>query len=237
MFEPNSIRTLVFDVLGTVVDEAGSVRSEFTGAMVAAGGTPQQGGELARAWSQRFDELLKAIHERTVPWRSTDDLYREALIHSLPEEPRLPKATVRHLAQVSHRLQPWPDAVDALQALSERFLIVALSNGNMSMLADMFRNAGLRWHCVLSGEMVHAYKPDPSVYRLAIDMLHLDPARTLMVAAHPWDLRAAATHGMRTAYIKRAGEGELRDTDRIDVAVDDLSELAAYFEASQEIGA
>jgi 2-haloacid dehalogenase len=237
MFEPHSIRTLVFDVLGTVVDEAGSVRSELTGAMVSAGGTPQQGEELTRAWSQRVDELLAAIRERAVPWRSADDLYRDALIHSLPEKPRLPEATIRYLAQVGHRLQPWPDAVGALQALSERFLIVALSNGNMSMLSDMFRNAGLRWHCVLSGELVHAYKPDPSVYRLAIDMLHLDPARTLMVAAHPWDLRAAATLGMRTAYVKRAGEGKLRTTDRIDVAVDGLAELAAYFEASHEIGA
>jgi hypothetical protein len=38
-----------------------------------------------------------------------------------------------------------------------------------------------------------------------------------MVAAHPWDLRAAATHGLRTAYIERAGEGDPDPSDRFDL--------------------
>ena len=75
---------------------------------------------------------------------------------------------------------------------------MALSNGSLPMLTDLFAATGLTWHCVLSGEMVHAYKPDPAVYRLALDRIALDPRRTLMVAAHPWDLRAAAAQGLRT---------------------------------------
>lgn len=90
---------------------------------------------------------------------------------------------------------------------------MALSNGNLSMLTDMFAAAGLTWHCVLSGELVRAYKPDPAVYQLALDRLALDPRRTLMVAAHPWDLRATATHGLRTASIERAGEGAPEPSD------------------------
>ena len=106
--------------------------------------------------------------------------------------------------------------------------IVALSNGNLSMLTDMFAAAGLTWHCVLSGEMVHAYKPDPAVYRLAVDRLALDPRRTLMVAAHPWDLRAAAAYGLRTAYIQRAGEGEPDPSDTFHLTAPDLAALAAW---------
>jgi 2-haloacid dehalogenase len=64
------------------------------------------------------------------------------------------------------------------------------------------------------------------VYRLALDRLELDPRRTLMVAAHPWDLRAAATHGLRTAYVERAGEGDPAPTDAFDLAVPDLAALA-----------
>jgi 2-haloacid dehalogenase len=76
--------------------------------------------------------------------------------------------------------------------------------------------------------MVHAYKPDPAVYRLALDRLALDPRRTLMVAAHhPWDLRAAAAQGLHTAYIQRAGEGVPEPSDRFDLAVPDLAALAA----------
>jgi 2-haloacid dehalogenase len=102
-----------------------------------------------------------------------------------------------------------------------------VSNGNLSMLTDLFAAAGLTWHCVLSGEMVRAYKPDPSVYRFALDRLALDPRRTLMVAAHPWGLHAAATHGLRTAYIQRAGEGAPAPSDTFDLSVPDLTALAA----------
>jgi 2-haloacid dehalogenase len=79
---------------------------------------------------------------------------------------------------------------------------------------------------VLSGELVHAYKPDPAVYRLALDKLALDPRRTFMVAAHPWDLRAAATHGLRTAYIERASEGIPAPSDTFDLTAPDLAALA-----------
>jgi 2-haloacid dehalogenase len=174
---------------------------------------------------RHFADLVSAIRAGA-PWRSTDDLNAEALAGTLRGGPALPGAAVRHLALAGHRLQPWPDTREALRRLAGRFTIVALSNGNLPMLTDIFAAAGLTWHCVLSGEMVHAYKPDPAVYRLAVDRLGLDPRRTLMVAAHPWDLRAAAAHGLRTAYIQRAGEGDPRPSDTFDLTAAGLAALA-----------
>jgi 2-haloacid dehalogenase len=216
---------LLFDVLGTVVDEAGSMRAELAAALDQAGAV-QQAGALAAAWARRFAALVSSIGEGA-PWRSTDELNAEALADVLPNGPRLPEATVRHLALAGHRLMPWPDSQAALRRLARRFTTVALSNGNLSMLTDLFTAGGLTWHCVLSGETVHAYKPDPAVYRLAVDRLALDPRRTLMVAAHPWDLRAAAAHGLRTAYVQRAGEGAPEPSDTFDLTVPDLAALAA----------
>jgi len=219
------IETLLFDVLGTVVDEAGSMRAELAAAL----DLPDAGGQaevLAAAWERRFAALVSSIRQGA-PWRSTDDLNGEALIDVLRDGPRLPDATVRQLALAGHRLRPWPDSQAALRAVAGRFATVALSNGNLSMLTDLFAAGGLTWHCVLSGEMVHAYKPDPAVYRLALDRLALDPRRTLMVAAHPWDLRAAAALGLRTAHIQRAGEGAPAPSDTFDLTVPDLAALAA----------
>jgi 2-haloacid dehalogenase len=226
MINADDVDTLVFDVLGTVVDEAGSMRDELAAALEQAGAQPQEAEALAEAWARRFGELLAAIGEGA-PWRSTDDLNAAALADVLRDGPSLPDAAVRQLARVGHRLRPWPDAPQALRRLAGRFAIVALSNGNLSMLTDLFAAAGLTWHCVLSGEMVHAYKPDPAVYRFAIDRLALDPQRTLMVAAHPWDLRAAAAHGLRTAYIERAGEGSPEPSDIFDLMAPDLAALAS----------
>jgi 2-haloacid dehalogenase len=221
----DDVDTLLFDILGTVVDEAGSMRAELAAALNQAD-AGQRTQALAAAWERRFAALVSSIGEGA-PWRSTDDLNGEALADALRDGPRLPEATVGQLALAGHRLRPWPDARDALGRLAQRFTIVALSNGNLSMLTDMFAGGGLTWHCVLSGEMVHAYKPDPAVYRFAVNRLALDPRRTLMVAAHPWDLRAAATHGLRTAYIERAGEGTPEPSDTFDLTSPDLAGLAS----------
>lgn len=181
----DDVGILLFDVLGTVVDEAGSMRAELVAALDQVGVARRQGEALAAAWQQRFAALVASIHQGAA-WRSTDELNAEALAGVLRNGPRLPEATARHLALAGHRLKPWPDAQAALRSLAQRFTIVALSNGNLSMLTDLFAGAGLSWHAVLSGEMVHAYKPDPAVYQLALNRLALDPRRTLMVAAHPW---------------------------------------------------
>lgn len=222
----DDIGTLLFDVLGTVVDEAGSMRAELATALDQAGAGREQAEDLAAAWERRFTALVASIREGA-PWQSTDDLNARALADVLHGGPPLPATTVRHLALAGHRLRPWPDSVAALQRLAQRYTTVALSNGNLSMLTDLFAGAGLTWHGVLSGEMVHAYKPDPAVYRLALDRLALDPRRTLMVAAHPWDLRAAAAHGLRTAYIQRAAEGQHEPPDSFDLTIPDLAALAA----------
>jgi 2-haloacid dehalogenase len=221
----DDIQTLLFDVLGTVVDEAGSMRADLAAALDQAD-AGWQTQTLAAAWQQRVAALESSIR-KGAPWQSADDLNAAALADILRDGPHLPEATLRQLALAGHRLKPWPDAQPALHRLAGRFTIVALSNGNLSMLTDLFSAAGLTWHCVLSGEMVHAYKPDPAVYQLALDRLALDPHRTLMVAAHPWDLRAAATHGLHTAYIQRASEGAPAPTDTFDLTVPDLAALAA----------
>ena len=225
MIRADDIDVLLFDVLGTVVDEAGSMRAELAAALDEAGSQAREADALAAAWAGNFSALVAEVGDGG-PYRSTDELNATALAAALRDGPPLPAGVVQRLAAVGHRLRPWPDAREALTRLAGRFAVVALSNGNLSMLTDSFAAGGLTWHCVLSGEMVQAYKPDPAVYRLAMDRLSLNPNRTLMVAAHPWDLRAAAGYGLRTAYIERAGEGTPEPSDTFDLSVPDLAALA-----------
>jgi 2-haloacid dehalogenase len=127
---------------------------------------------------------------------------------------------------------PWPDTVAGLYRLKARYPISTLSNGNLSLLVDMARHAGLPWDAVLSAELFGHYKPDPEVYLGAARLLGLPPSALLMVAAHPSDLRAAAACGLRTAYVTRPlergpgvplppwrpGDFDLVATDFIDLA-------------------
>ena len=237
---PAGVATLIFDVLGTVVDEAGSVSAETARALAATGAGAAQADRVATEWTRRVEELTGQVAAGKAPWRSNDALRRDALLEALrtagPDglSPALAgdqalaghQALIDDLALVGHRLRPWPDSPRGLHALAGHFTVVALSNASLAQLASMSAAGGLGWHCVLSGELTRAYKPDPSVYQMALDLLGLDPSRAMMVAAHPWDLRAAAGHGMRTAYVARPAEGTPAADDQFDVYATDLAHLA-----------
>ena len=229
MITAADVCTLLFDVIGTVVDEGGTMRAEVAAVLEAAGVTePGRAEALAAAWESRSWSLTAAL-EGGGPWVSTDEVNARALAEVLAGGgPELSAEAVQWLGQVGDRLRPWPDSAAALTALARRFTVVALSNGNLATLAALSAQGGLTWHAVLSAELMGVRKPDPAVYRFALDRLALDPARTLMVAAHPWDLRAAAACGLRTAYIERAGEGRPEPSDCFDLSCPDLAALAAY---------
>ena len=87
--------------------------------------------------------------------------------------------------------------------MKERFLITTLSNGNVSLLTNMAKRAGLPWDCVISAELFHHYKPDPEAYLGTAELLDVKPGELMLVAAHPGDLRAADAAGLMTAYVDR----------------------------------
>ena len=82
-----------------------------------------------------------------------------------------------------------------LTRLKEKFIITTLSNGNMSLLTNMAKRAGLPWDCVISAELFHHYKPDREAYLGCADLLDVPPDELMLVAAHPSDLRAARDAG------------------------------------------
>jgi 2-haloacid dehalogenase len=242
---PAGVTALIFDVLGTVVDEAGSVAAETARALATVGGGPAQADHVAREWSRRVEALTGQVAAGEAPWRSNDALRRDALLGALrtagpgglpaladdqarPGDQALADqpALIDDLALIGHRLRPWPDSPRGLRALASHFTVVALSNASLAQLASMSAAGGLGWHCVLSAELTRAYKPDPSVYQMALDLLDLDPRHAMMIAAHPWDLRAAAEHGMHTGYVARPGEGTPAAADHFDVYATDLADLA-----------
>src|SRR5260370_37590 len=103
--------------------------------------------------------------------------------------------------RVWHRLKPWHDSVAGLARLKKKFPIAPLSNGNVSLLADMAKNAGLPWALILSAELPRHYKPDREAYLSAVELLSLKPADVMMTAAHRNDLAAARGFGSWTGVI------------------------------------
>jgi 2-haloacid dehalogenase len=228
-----SVKALVFDVFGTVVDWRGSVIRELE-AMARAKGLAGDWAGFADAWRGGYQPAMQRVRSGELPWTRIDDLHRLILDRLLAERgiTALSEAETDQLNRAWHRLDPWPDAVAGLGRLKRRFIIGTLSNGNMALLVDLAKHGGLPWDVVLSAELARHYKPDPEAYRLPPDVLGLRPSEVMLVAAHPSDLAAAAREGLRTGYVARPLEwGPGRKPHDVsaasfDVVASDFNDLA-----------
>ena len=224
----------MFDVFGTVVDWRSSV--------IRAGQALRPEVDwpaFADAWRAGYQPAMEEVRSGRRPWVKLDLLHREILDRLLEDFSltALGEQQIRNLNLVWHRLDPWPDAIDGLTRLKRRYIIAPLSNGNVSLLVEMAKRAGLPWDAVLSAELARAYKPDPRAYLTACDLLGCEPREAMMVAAHQSDLRAAAATGMRTAFVERPlehGPGAAVDIARdpaFDFHARDLLDLADQLDA------
>jgi 2-haloacid dehalogenase len=204
-------RILAFDVFGTVVDWHGSIAREVDAMRLGV-----DGGEFALAWREGYQPAMQRVRSGELGWTLIDDLHRiilDALLSKFGID-GLDEAQKKHLNKVWHRLDPWPDSVESLQRLKSRFTICTLSNGNIGLLANMAKRAGLPWDCILSAEVFRAYKPDPATYLGVARVFDVAPQEVMLVAAHHDDLAGACACELRTAYIERPlefGAGRPKD--------------------------
>jgi 2-haloacid dehalogenase len=228
-----SVRALVFDVFGTVVDWRTSVTREVQ-ELAKRKGLTVDAAKFADAWRAGYGPGMNRVRTGELPWTRLDALHRMILEKILIDfgVTALSEAETDALNRAWHRLQPWPDAVGGLTRLKKRFIIAPLSNGNISLMTDLAKHSGLPWDCILGAELVRHYKPDREVYQSAADFLDLKVADVMMVAAHLGDLRAAKGAGLRTALVTRPleygpnGRPDLKPDSSVDVAAKDFDDLA-----------
>lgn len=191
---------LAFDIFGTVVDWHGSIQREVQALYPAV-----DADAFALAWRAGYQPAMARVRSGELGWTRIDELHRLILDGLLPRFglDHLGEAERQHLNRVWHRLDPWPDTVQGLTRLKTRFTLCTLSNGNIGLLTNMAKRAGLPWDCILSAEVFRAYKPDPRTYLGAAHTFDVAPADVMLVAAHQDDLAAARACGLGTAYIER----------------------------------
>jgi 2-haloacid dehalogenase len=232
------IQALAFDVFGTVVDWRAGVAREAERAL-AAKGHALDWGAFADGWRARYLPAMAKVSRGERPFVTLDVLHRENLVELLAERgiAGLTDAEIDELNLAWHRLDPWPDVLEGMARLRRRFILGSLSNGNLRLIVDMARRAGMSWDAILGGDVARAYKPAPEAYDAAARLLGLAPAECLMVAAHPADLAAAAARGLRTAYVHRPLErGPGREAARPAAGTFDY-QVDSFIELAQALGA
>ena len=201
------VKAVLFDVFGSVVDWRGSLIGELS-AWGAARGLNVNWTALVDAWRGAYMPSMDRVRRGELPWTVLDDLHRATLEDLVVRfgATGLSGEELDFINRGWHRLRPWPDAVAGLTRLKTRYIIGPLSNGNVALLVNMAKAAGLPWDMVCSTELFRRYKPDPETYLGACGLLRLPPAQVMMAAAHNGDLRAARALGLKTCFFARPTE-------------------------------
>ncbi|KAJ8469078.1 hypothetical protein ONZ51_g9225 [Trametes cubensis] len=238
------VEAFVFDVFGTTVNWYGNITRTLA---EYAQGTQEDWGAFADEWRKGYFAQARSVAQSGQGNTNMDIVHREArhVSHRGGPVSLMPRLHNRsssrcfnqHVGSTSpwHRSDGWPDVSRGLYAVKKKKIVVALSNGNMRFLVDVAKHADLPWDAVLSVDLFGTCKPNPKVYQGALHYLELPPEKCAMVAAHLWDLEAAAKHGMKTVYVPRPeshdGEEGLvvkakAEGGNVDVVVESFEALA-----------
>ena len=203
-------KALAFDVFGTVVDWRTCVARESAEFLARIGEDPGDAAAFADAWRGQYIAVMVGMRKSGRAFVPLDVLHREMLEAALRargvDPAGLDDALLADWNRAWHRLDPWPDVLEGLARLKTRFPIVTCSNGNIALIMNMARRAGLPWDAILGAEVSRAYKPDPRAYLHTAEVLGIAPHELCLVAAHHGDLAGARAAGLLCAYVDRPEE-------------------------------
>jgi 2-haloacid dehalogenase len=227
-----TVRALIFDVFGTLVDWRTSIAREAE-TMLKPLGYSLDWLAFADAWRGEYQGAMDEVRSGRIPFCKLDVLHRRNLDIILPRfnADKLSEEQRRELNLAWHKLDAWPDVPPGLVRLKRRYMLAPCSNGNISLMVDLARRNHLPWDAILGAEIAGDYKPKPRVYLSSCEAFDVKPDECMMVAAHTKDLMAAAALGLRTGHIARPnengpGRGETAPADKVDFAAQSLEDLA-----------
>ena len=221
----NHIKAIAFDLYGTLFDVhsvAVQCDEQF----------PGRGQEISNVWRQKQLEYtwLRSLMNRYIPFEHvTEEALRFTIRHLGLE---LDERACRSLSDAYLRLQAYPEVPDALRALRDRGLKLAiLSNGSPHSIDAVVTNAGLRnsFDHLLSVDPVRVYKPDNRAYELAEQTFGVGRREILFVSSNAWDATGARYFGFPTCWINRGGKTFEEMGQRPDWEVNGLDRLVTLF--------
>ncbi len=217
-----SVAAVWFDLYGTLV-----TIEPLAAACEAV--SPGRGAELAGRWRQRQLEASWLSSLMDV-WQPFDVVTRAALRVAAAELGLGDR--LEGLDGAFERLPPSPGARPVLDRLREAGVLVGvLSNGSSDMIGRTLRQSKLASSidAIRSVDEVRRYKPDPLVYRLAVERSGVRPDRIGFVTANGWDAAGAAASGLRVAWLRADPAAELPAVGAPPVTVATWTDLPKLF--------
>ncbi|WFP50307.1 haloacid dehalogenase type II [Methylomonas sp. EFPC3] len=203
---PNPVRAEAATGIKAVAFDGFTVFDPRPIAVLAESLFPGQGQALAQTWRTRQFEytwLRTLMGNYADFWQVT----AEALDFAVRQHHLDVSGEKRdRLLQSFLRLEPWPDAKEALLQMKAAGLRLAfLSNFTAAMLDACVKHAGLEgiFEAHLSTDRVRAFKPDPRAYQMGVDAFELPRAQIAFAAFGGWDAAGAKAFGYPTFWVNR----------------------------------
>lgn len=213
------ITACVFDAYGTLFDVHSAVRRYSS--------QIKESEAVSALWRAKQLEYtwLRSLMGRYVDfWQVTADALDFAL-----ETYGISDTVIRQdLLQAYMTLSCYSEVPDVLDRLKRKGIRCAiLSNGSPQMLSSAVKNSGLSefFDAVISVDMISQYKPDPRVYRLAVDELKVEKSKIAFQSSNAWDAAGANAYGFNVVWVNRFKQKPERLNTSVDIELTDLEKL------------
>ena len=189
---------LSFDCYGTLVDWERAITSTLQTILLSHDAH----------WNDNV--LLNCFAQWEPVEQDTGGIYRQVLNRVLKRfATRLGfVATQSQFAQFEEciaQAEPFSDTVNALRALQSTFQLAIISNTDEDLFALTASNLEIPFDFVITAEAVGKYKPDPLVFRQALEQFTCSKSRVLHVAQSLFhDVAPANNLGIATVWIDRS---------------------------------
>ncbi|MBX9256042.1 haloacid dehalogenase type II [Desmonostoc muscorum CCALA 125] len=234
MINLNKYKTLTFDCYGTLIDWENGILGGLKPVL------------LAHNKNLDDNQILELFGEFEAELEQGEYIkYREVLrrvVQKFGERIGF-EPTAEEINSLANSIQYWlpfPDTVEALTTLKQKFRLVIISNIDDDLFAFSAKHLEVEFDQIITAEQAKSYKPSLNNFKLAIERINLPLDEILHVAASVYhDIVAAKSLGLSTVWVnRRAGQQGVGATvsavGQPDLEVPDLKTLAALSLGSGE---
>ncbi len=197
----NNYKALTFDCYGTLIDWENGILGALK-PLLLAHNSNLDNEQILELFAKFEAELEKGEYLK----------YREVLRRVVQKfgerfgfEPTADE--LNSLADSIQHWLPFPDTVEALQILKQKFKLVIISNVDDDLFAFSAKHLKVEFDQIITAEQAKSYKPSLNNFRLAIERIDLPLEQILHVAASVYhDIVTAKSLGLSTVWVNRRAD-------------------------------
>ncbi|MEX3693890.1 HAD-IA family hydrolase [Paraburkholderia sp. BR14263] len=184
--------------------------------------------QAGRAWRAEYLRLTYGCGR----YVAYEQLVKQSAVHV-----GLPESSALALEADWLQLTSWSGAVEAVQQLQPHCKIAIVTNCSIRLGRQAAGIFPVKWDAVITAEEAGAYKPDPTPYRLALDVLGVTPSEAVFVAGSSYDMFGTASVGLRTYWHNRVALALVEGAPPPEIEAPTLESLVPWCSRFRHFGA